>query len=332
VPDVRRRLAATGELAPDASAPSDPTLYDDALAAAVHRFQEQHGLTADGVIGPHTREVMNVTAKQRVRQIIANMERLRWLPDDLGQRYVTVNVAGFSLKAVDHGIVVAEMPVVVGTSVRRTPVFTSKITSLIFNPSWTVPLKVAREDILQKLIQNPAYLTSQGIRVYAGWSSDAPLVDPADIDWKRLGARIAQYRLRQDPGPLNALGVVKFQIPNKFDVYLHDTPARDKFNRTVRTFSSGCVRVGDPDTLTDFLLRDLPRWDLARRQAVVESRVTETVVLRTRVPIYLLYQTAWGNDDGTATFRDDIYDRDKDLLKALSNHTASSGQVALTVP
>ena len=309
---LRRRLAATGEL--DRKQPGGSE-YDRPLRLAVQRFQERHGLTADGVIGSMTYAALNVGAAERVTAVLANMERERWMPEDLGKRYVLVNIPGFTLTAVEDGKATLEMPVIVGTKVRRTPIFASQITSLIWNPTWSVPRKLAREDILPKLRANPGYLADLNIVLYSG-SFAGRRVDPARINWQAVND-IGQFRLRQMPGVHNALGQVKFNIPNDFDVYLHDTPHREKFVKSVRTFSSGCVRVGNPLGLAALLLADMPEWTAERRTAVLEKGDTRLVNLRTPMPVYLLYQTAWLDEKGELQFREDIYGRDLQILRAL---------------
>ena len=309
---LRRRLAATGEL--DRALPIT-AVYDQPLKAAVIRFQERHGLPADGVIGTQSYQALNVSAAARVISIIANMERERWMPADLGRRYVLVNIPGFMLKVVEDGKAVVEMPVIVGTKVRRTPIFASEITSLIWNPTWSVPRKLAREDILPKLRENPNYLADQGIALYDG-SFSGGRVSAEAIDWTTVND-MNRFRLRQMPGTHNALGRVKFNIPNDFDVYLHDTPHREKFVKSVRTFSSGCVRVGNPMALADYLLTDMPEWPLERRKQILEKKDTRVVALRSPVPVYLLYQTAWMDERGVIQFREDIYGRDIQMIKML---------------
>ncbi|MGQ9365996.1 L,D-transpeptidase family protein [Azospirillum sp. A39] len=319
---LRRRLAVTGDLVEKgreaAGKAKDSDLYDTALKAAVGRFQARHGLFVDGVVGAATLTALNVPVDERIGQIVANLERLRWLPAPGGDRYVVVNVPDFTLKAVENGQTALDMRVIVGTKVRRTPVLTSTITSVVLNPTWTVPVRLAREDYLPKLLRDPGYLASHGFTVFSSWAADATPLDSRRIDWKAVGRRIGGMRLRQDPGPNNALGQVKFNIPNGFDVYLHDTPSREKFDRSVRTFSSGCVRVGDPMALAAFVMAGMDDWPAERRQQVLDKGDTKTVVLKRAVPVHILYQTAWMGQDGVVQFREDIYGRDVELLDAVA--------------
>lgn len=315
---LRRRLIASGDLDPRAA--SLP-VYDDGLRKAVAHFQARHGLEADGAVGATTRAALNVPAERRLAQMVANLERARWIPADFGPRHVRVNIPSFQLQAVDGGVVRLEMPVIVGTAVRRTPILSSQITSLVLNPMWTVPRKLAREDLLPKLQKQPGYLEAQGIRVYSGWGSEARELRSRDLSAKTLAAMVDQVKFRQDPGPLNALGQIKFNIPNGFDVYLHDTSHREKFARTVRALSSGCVRVGDPMALAGFLTDPLPEWPPQRRQEILDSAKTTVIALRQPVPVHLLYQTVWRDAAGVIQIRDDVYGRDDQVREALERRS-----------
>jgi L,D-transpeptidase YcbB len=325
VPALRRRLAATGEYtAKDLAS----TVYDAPLQAAVKRFQAYNGLGQDGVVGESTRDALNVSATQRVSQIIANMERWRWMPDDLGERYVMVNIPGYSLRALDKGEVALRMPVIVGSTERPTPVFSHRITHLVFNPTWTIPPTVARNDILPKLMRNPAYLKEHDIKLFDTSAPGARPVDPHTVNWREIGSRITRYRMRQDPGPKNSLGRIKFMFPNDFDVYLHDTPAREKFAQVERSLSSGCVRVGDPAALTTFLMSGMDDWPAERRQQVQEAGDTKTVWLRQSVPVHLTYQTVFFDEAGKIQFREDVYGRDSAFAMALAKRLPTQQTVA----
>ena len=284
-----------------------------ALQAAVKRFQSYNGQTPDGVVGESTRTALNVSAAERVNQIVANMERWRWLPDDLGERHVIVNIPGYSLKALDKGEVALRMPVIVGSVERPTPVFSHRITHLVFNPTWTIPPTVARNDILPKLLRNPAYLKEHDIKLFDSWAPGARPIDSRSVNWRDVGSRITRYRMRQDPGPKNSLGRIKYMFPNDFDVYLHDTPARDKFAQVERGLSSGCVRVGDPAALTAFLMEGMDDWPVERRTQVLDAGETKTVWLRQSVPVHLTYQTVYFDEAGKIHFLEDIYGRDDRL-------------------
>lgn len=312
IPLVRRRLAASSEL--PAGGSTDGTIYDPPLVAAVERFQARHGLAADGAIGRATRAALATSLERRIEQVVANLERLRWMPDDLGPRHVRVNVPDFRLVLVEDGRPVLEMPVVVGRPDRRTPLLATRITRLVFNPTWTVPVKLARQDVLPRARRDETYLASHGIRVYASWQSGAEEVDPAAVDWEQMGGAL---KLRQEPGPGNPLGRVKFDMPNGFDVYLHDTNAKGAMRVASRALSSGCVRVGDAQALVDALLRADATWTAADRSAWLSGWQTRTRRLPSPVPVYLTYETAWRDAAGSEQFREDIYGWDAQLARAM---------------
>ncbi len=311
---LRRRLGLSGDLK---TVTKQPEFYDPALEMAVRLFQARHGLEADGAVGPKTLAALNVPVGTRIEQILINMERWRWMPDDLGDRYILVNLAGFEAEVVEDGRIVLEMRVVVGQRYRRTPVFSGRMTYLEFNPIWNIPPSIARSDIVPRVQKDPAYLAAQGIEVFSGWQSDARKLDPAAIDWSSMDRRNFRLKLRQLPGPNNALGRVKFMFPNEFNVYLHDSPSRGQFALAVRAFSSGCIRLERPLDLAEYLLREASGWQRAKIDTVVQSGKTSTVVLPTAIPVHLTYSTAWVGDGGTVHFRDDVYGRDELLRRAL---------------
>ena len=252
-----------------------------------------------------------------MRQIELNMERWRWLPQTLGERYILVNIANFALDVVERGRSVLAMRVVVGKPARRTPFFSAEMTYLVLNPHWYVPPTIAIQDKLPLIRRDPGYVSRQNFKLFRHGEGGVTRVDPRSVDWSSVSARNFPYQLRQDPGPRNALGRVKFMLPNPYHVYLHDTPARELFAKTERAFSSGCIRLESPMELAEYLLKDDPQWP---RQKIVASsqRGTEQVIqLPTSIPVHLLYWSAWTNEHGVVHFRKDIYDRDKVLDKAL---------------
>jgi len=314
---LRDRLAGAGDLEPAEDDTQESGFFDEVLKQALKKFQRRHGLDADGVVGPNTLSNLNTPVEERLRQVKLNMERWRWLPHDLGRRHVVVNIANFELDLVETGETVLNMRVMVGKDYRRTPVFSDRMTYLVFCPYWHVPHNIAVRDLLPLIRRDPGYFEKQNMRVFQGWGAEFEALDPAGIDWSAMSARNFPVRLRQDPGPGNALGRVKFMFPNRFNVYLHDTSSRELFDKTERAFSSGCIRIEKPLELAEHVLRGDPRWTRAHIENILEKWKELTVRLPEPLPVHLLYWTAWANRDGSINFRRDIYGRDKRLEAAL---------------
>jgi murein L,D-transpeptidase YcbB/YkuD len=316
---LRLRLAATGDL-PRAEATGN--FFDAPLAEAVRRFQGRHGLDTDAVVGDRTIAALNVTALQRARQIEANLERLRWLPPDLGPRHLLVNIPDFRLTLRDGEGPALTMRVIAGRQSRRTPFFSGKVTSIVVNPPWIVPEKLAREDKLPQILDDRDFFARERFTLLARAGKTWREIDPGEVDWARLPRDRFPYRLRQEPGPGNALGRLKFQIPNPYEIYLHDTPAHELFSLSERAFSSGCIRVERALDLAERLLAPDASWPRERIEAAIATGKTVEVPLARPMPAYLLYATAWVDADGTVQFREDIYGRDAALLEALERPLA----------
>lgn len=320
LPYIRQRLIALGDLMPTESL-EDQVIerhYDDRLMSAVMRFQARHGLDTDGLIGPQTLAAFNITPQQKLAQLDANLERWRWLPDELGETHVIVNIAAFELRMVKDGKEVLNTRVIVGRPYRQTPVFRDQIRYLVFNPTWTVPRTIMIEDQLPIIRRNPDYLRTMDFTVYRGWGADREWVDPETIDWWLLSKNHFPFQFVQESGPRNALGQVKFMFPNEFDIYLHDTPARALFTRNERAFSSGCIRVEDPFRLANLLLEGQNGWTREHVDNLVSSRQQTTVYLKQPVPVHLEYWTTWVDRDGTLQFRNDVYERNPRLISELT--------------
>jgi murein L,D-transpeptidase YcbB/YkuD len=311
VPMLKRRLQATGDLV--ASAHDTSTRYDSALANSVRSFQERMGADSDGVLGEGTRSALNVPVGKRIQQIRLNLERGRWVLHHLDSTFVVVNIAGYNVAYVRDGRTVWRSRAVVGLPYRRTPIFRDTITYLVFNPTWTVPSGILGRDMLPLLKRGGIRALPEGMRIL---DRSGRRVDASRIDWSRYSASSFPYVLRQDPGPRNALGLVKFMFPNRYLVYLHDTPSRELFNESARAFSSGCIRVERPFELAELLLADAS-WSSDSIARVVKTGRMRTVHLRRPTPVLLLYWTAWADDQGRANFRPDIYQRDVRLARAL---------------
>jgi murein L,D-transpeptidase YcbB/YkuD len=313
IPLLRQRLAVTGDR-PEVAV-THSALFDEPLAEAVRRFQRRHHLAADGVVGTGTLTALNVPVEARIDQIRVNLERGRWVLHDLEDAFLIVNIAGFFVRYVKDRAVVWQSRVQVGKPYRKTPVFKSEMKYLVFNPTWTVPPTILAQDMLPAVQRHPSYLQDKNIRVL---DPSGKVVDPSTLDWSQYTARNFPYTLRQDPGPDNALGVVKFIFPNKHFVFLHDTPSKSLFEKETRTFSSGCIRVDQPLALAERLLDDPATWNQARIAEVIQSQETQTVYLRQPLPVLLLYWTAMVETDDQVHFMPDVYDRDAAILEDLN--------------
>jgi len=316
VVQLRKRLKMSGDLVDDPFNGADT--YDHWLEQAVNSFQKRHGLKVDGRVGPQTLRYLNISVAEKIRQIRINMERWRWLPRKLGRRYLMVNMTGFELYLMEKGSVVLSMPVIIGQSYRSTPTFSGLLSTIEYNPYWTIPNTIVFKDFIPRLAHDPAYLSKRGIRVFKGWKN-AQEIDPKTVNWNHLDIEHFPYWLRQDPGPKNALGRVKFLFSNPYEIYLHGTPDKHLFDRVVRAFSSGCIRVRDPVRLASYLLNDGSQQMEEEVLSNIYLDTNQVVTLPIATPIYLVYWTAWVDEDGRVNFRDDIYGRDTALNKAFDH-------------
>jgi murein L,D-transpeptidase YcbB/YkuD len=317
VAQVKKRLLATGELAVMAG---DPELFDGALLLAVKKFQLRHGLTDDGNVGAGTIAEMNVSAGDRVGQLVINLERRRWLAPYLGERYVYVNIADFDLKLVDRGKTVLRSRVVVGQPYHETPVFSSLMTYVELNPYWNVPYNIATNELLPVAQKVPGYLQANDYLLLTRMGDNSSAIDPATVNWSQYGPGNFPFFVRQKPGPRNALGTVAFMFPNPHNIYIHDTPIRTLFSLEDRYFSYGCVRVQHPWSLAIQLLKDQDdgQWTEDKIRKVVETRVQTRINLKNPIAVHITYLTAWADEDGTVQFRKDAYKRDAKLRAAMS--------------
>ncbi len=307
VPALRARLG----LAPVAD---KPELYDNALAEAVARFQAASGLKADGAAGGTTIAFLNGVGKDKTAEIIANMERWRWLPRDLGTFHVEVNVPEFEVRVFDGGKLIHQTRVVTGKVTNQTPIFSDEMESIVVNPSWNVPASITTKEMLPKLRSDPSYLSRNGYQVLANVGGKMQPVSPGSVDWSTVSARNIQ--IRQRPGDDNALGAIKFLFPNEHSVYLHDTPSKSLFQRDSRAFSHGCVRVQNPLDFADVLLAYEGGWTSQRLRKMVGGRES-WVNLPKKIPIHIIYFTAFVDDAGKLETRPDIYGYNARVERAL---------------
>lgn len=307
---LRKRLAISGDFE---ATDSDSDFYDEDLKAAVMRFQARHRLEADGAVGKNTYAAVNVTVKQKIDKIRVNLERARWVFHELPEEYIAVDIAGFQAYNFEGTNVNWTSKVQVGKPFRKTPVFKSKIKYIVFNPTWTVPPTILQKDILPKIKKDPGYLSKMKISVI---DRKGRTVDPNSVDWSQYSKNIP-YTLRQEPGPHNALGRIKFIFPNKHFIYLHDTPSRALYGRQDRAFSSGCIRVEKNIELAELLLNDPAKWNRDSIQELIDTNKTQRVNLPKPKTVMLLYVTIWTDENDNIIFKNDVYDRDQQVLDGL---------------
>lgn len=312
---LAKRLAASGDYKGSVPADGAVAVYAEDLQEAVKVFQRRHGLTDDGAVGPEVVAALNVPLDRRLAQIAMNMERWRWLPRDLGDRYILVNIPEMRLDVYEGNQVPLSMRVVVGKPDTPTPIFNDEMTHLVFSPYWNVPDSIAQGETLPSVINDPTFLERTNMEVV---DKAGNVLDPSSVDLNDPTA----YRFRQKPGANNSLGLVKFMFPNQFNVYLHDTPADSLFERAARSFSHGCVRVEDPVALARYVLRDQPEWTPERIREAMQAGTEKHVKLKEPIPVFLGYWTARVRPDNTVQFRKDVYEVDGRLQARLNDRLA----------
>lgn len=306
---LRQRLIISGDLA--STVRGKPHIFDRDLEFAVRKFQKRHGLKDDGRVGKSTLKDINVPVETRIRQIALNMDRLRWLSDDMGRNYIFVNIADFSLEVIEDEQPVMIMRIIAGKDEQRSCVLSAKMTYLELNPFWRVPDSIAAKEILPQIKKDPGYLAKKNIKVFKDWRDNAKEIDPWLISWSRVRASNLDYKFRQEPGALNPLGRIKFIFPNECEIYLHDTPARHLFGRARRDLSHGCIRVERPVELATYLLRNKETWIQKKILAEIKKGKRQVVMLPEPVNVHIFYGTVWVDRDGVLQFRNDIYHADE---------------------
>jgi murein L,D-transpeptidase YcbB/YkuD len=310
---LRKRLALSGELDTTQAVSSQAGKQ---LEEAIASFQKRHGIKADGKLTAETIKWLNKPVAEVVQMIELNMERVRWLPDSIGDTYILVNTPEYVLKTFKAGKKQMQMNVIVGQEYASTPVFTDTLEYIVFSPDWTVPPSIAQKEILPILQKNPDYLLIQDMSVYETWNEkDTSALDPHATDWSQFTPETFNYRIVQNPGPKNPLGAVKFMMPNDLFIYLHDTPADYLFGRSKRSLSHGCIRLEKPAELAMYLLE----WDEAKVKEYMSKEEPENVPLTQKMPVQIVYQTAWVDEEGILNFRDDIYGYDKVQQRAITS-------------
>ena len=310
IKNLKTFLQATGDLSAESTLPES-----DRLMGALQLFQERHGLAATGFLDSLTINALNAGFKDKIKTLEVNMERWRWLPMDLGEEYLMVNIADFTLKISKQNEIMFESKVVVGATFHRTPVFTAAMTRLVLNPYWVIPESIVENEILE-LAYPEEFLARNRIEVL---DKDYCSVPYDSINWEKARTEGLSYQLRQLPGPGNSLGLVKFVFPNDYLVFIHDTPSKSLFNENVRAFSHGCIRVQQPFELAAYLLKGDPQWDLQRLHQFTQNQDTIdfSISLPEPMPVHILYWTTWIDGEGRVYFREDVYGRDGGLWEAL---------------
>ncbi len=302
VQDLRARLMASGDL--DANT-GRSDVFDSYVEAAVRRFQTRHGLGADGVVRENTLSALNISADMRLRQLETNLVRVRSMSGFLGNRFIVMNIPAAQLEAIEGGVVVSRHTTVVGKPDRQSPVISTKVANVNFNPFWTVPASIIKKDLIPKMQKEPDYLTKNKIRIYNPRNGQE--LTPESVNWNSDEA--THYMFRQDTGAENSMGHVRINIPNQHAVYMHDTPSKSLFGEDQRFHSSGCARVQNVRDLVAWILQGT-QWTREEIDNVFKSGERKDATPLTPVPVYWVYVTAWANPDGIVQFREDIYDRD----------------------
>jgi len=294
-------------------------IFAECLDIAVKKFQKRHGLVADGIVGSGTRKVLNITVDEKIRTVLLNIDRIKWLPRAENERYLIVNIPEFMLYYLEDEKVKQSLRVIVGDKRHPTPIFNEKISFVVLNPYWKVPEGIVRKEIVPAMVKNPNYLRRQGLEVRRTWFERSAKIDVSGLYWEDYltGGMKFPYRIMQPPGPRNALGKIKFKFPNRFSVYLHDTPTRHLFKRTVRAFSHGCVRLSNPVELLDTIATFNEDINLTKAAKVLKGKRKVQLNIENKLPIYLVYLTAGVNSDNELEFRNDIYRYDKFMKRTV---------------
>jgi murein L,D-transpeptidase YcbB/YkuD len=316
VESLRERLRVTGDYVSCDDTLEDDT-YDDCLQIAVKKFQKRNGLKPDGTVGSGTLRVLNKTVNERITTILLNLDRIKWLPKRSSRLHIVINIPAFMLYFEENGKLIQTIRTVVGKPKNPTPIFSNMVKTIVLNPYWNLPKSIVQKEMIPKLLKNPNAMAKKGIEIRTGWGPKAKKVNPSSIDWAQyLYAPHVPFRFAQVPGPKNALGKLKFLFPNKYAVYMHDTPSKSLFSRDKRAFSHGCIRLQKPRELLKTFAKFNKNIDFKKSQKILKGKNQTYFQLQNRVPIDVIYLTAWVDYDGKLQFRNDIYGYDKMQLKS----------------
>ena len=288
--------------------------FDTCLADAVKKFQKRHGLVVDAIVGKGTQRAMNQTVEYKIQKVLLNLDRVKWLPRETHKQYLVVNIPEYMLHYIEDKKTKQRLRVIVGDTKHPTPIFHNQISFIVLNPYWKVPQGIVRREIIPAILKDPHYLRKQGLEIHQTWNERSPRINPYSIYWEQYasGAMRFPYRIMQPPGKKNALGKIKFKFPNRYAVYLHDTPTRYLFKRDKRAFSHGCVRLSEPTELLKTMATFNSSINLKKSDKILKGKRQRQINLKNKLPIYLVYITAGFNTQtNNLEFREDIYNYDK---------------------
>ncbi len=313
---LRERLRITGDYVPCEEVLEDDT-YDKCLQKAVKAFQKRNGLKSDGTVGSGTLKILNKTVQERITTILLNLDRIKWLPKGSSRLHITINIPAFMLYFEEDGKLIRKIRTIVGKPKNPTPIFSNTVKTIVLNPYWNLPKSIVQKEMIPKLIRNPRAMEKKGIEIRAGWGEKAKKINPATIDWAQYRySEHLPFRFAQRPGPNNALGKLKFLFPNKYAVYMHDTPAKKLFHRDKRAFSHGCIRLQKPTELLKTFAKFNNNLSFDKAKKILKGKKRKQISLQERIPVDIIYLTAWVDYDGKLQFRNDIYGYDKMQLKS----------------
>jgi len=316
VPSLKKRLIATGDYE-DCNVSSKADVYDKCLQQAVKNFQARNGLAEDGVAGTSTLRHLNKSVDDRITSIRLNLDRIKWLNKRQSQRHIIINIPDFMLYFEENGKLIQSIKTIVGKPKNPTPIFSDTVETIVLNPYWNIPKSIIQKEMIPKLLRNPNAMARQGIEIHTGWGKDAKKISGGSVDWRQYQySNKMPFRFAQIPGYRNALGKIKFLFPNKYAVYMHDTPTKKLFRRNKRAFSHGCIRLQKPRKLLETFSTFNDSVDINKSKTTLKGKKREYLPIDHKVPIDVIYLTAWVDYDGKLQFRNDIYHYDKMQLRS----------------
>lgn len=313
---LREHLRATEDYVP-CNGSAENSVYDACLQKAVKRFQKRHGIGADGEVGPGTLKALNKSVDSRITTILLNLDRIKWLKKRNNKRHIIINIPDFKLYFEEDGKLKQSIRAIVGRPKNPTPIFSNTVKMIVLNPYWNLPKSIIQKEMIPKLMRNSKAMARKGIEIHSGWGENAKKIKASTVDWgKYRYSKTLPFHFAQIPGPHNALGKVKFLFPNKYSVYMHDTPNKKLFHRSRRAFSHGCIRLQKPRELLKTFASFNSNINYATSQKILKGKKKTVLSLQEKVPVDVVYLTAWVDYDGKLQFRNDIYGYDRMQLKS----------------